>query len=77
MNSSSADILHQAMLLPWDARTDLVEAILEQSQPTDEFILNQLELVNRRMERVRQGQSQLIPAEEAHALVLARLQAHP
>lgn len=63
------------MLLPWEARSDLVEAILEQSQPTDEFIQTQMGIVGRRMERVRVGQSRLIPAEETHAAVLARLEA--
>lgn len=63
------------MLLPAEDRTDLVEAILEQSQPTGEFIAAQVEMIGHRMERVRTGQSHLIPAEEAHAAVLARLEA--
>lgn len=62
------------MLLPWEARTGLVEAILEQSQPPDEFIEAQMEVIVRRIEQVRAGQSRLIPAEEAHAVVLARLE---
>lgn len=75
MSAVTAQILQQAMLLPWEDRTELVEAILEQSQPTDEFIQTQMEIVSRRMEQVRVGQSRLIPAEEAHAAVLARIEA--
>jgi hypothetical protein len=62
------------MRLPSDSRTELVEAILERSEPTEDFIAEQMEVVCRRMERVRQGITQLVPAAEAHEAVLAGLQ---
>lgn len=58
------------MLLPSDSRTELVEAILEQSAPSDDFISGQMKVITERMEKVRAGASPLIPADEAHDLVL-------
>lgn len=77
MSTAVAELLAAAMRLPSDSRTELVEAILEQSAPTENFIAEQMTLVGQRMERVRQGSSQLIPAAEAHEAVLAALDARP
>jgi hypothetical protein len=74
MSTAVADLLTAAMRLPADSRTELVEAILERSTPTDDFIAGQMEVVSRRMERVRQGITQLVPAAEAHDAVLAGIQ---
>lgn len=52
----------------------LLAAILERPKPTEGFIAAQMEVVSRRMESVRQGIIQLVPATEAHDAVLAGLQ---
>ena len=74
MSTAVAALLTAAMRLPSDSRTELVEAILERSEPTKDFIAGQMEVVSHRMERVRQGITQLVPAAEAHDAVLAGLQ---
>lgn len=61
------------MLLPSDFRTELVEAILEQSSPSADFVAQQLETVSRRRQQVKEGASRLIPADEAHDRVLSSL----
>ena len=61
------------MLLPSDCRTELVEAILEQSAPGEQFLAEQMTVIAGRMENVRAGASPLIPADEAHELVLGSL----
>ena len=66
MTSSVAHLVEEALLLPGDERTELVEAILERSAPSEEFIRQQMAVVSGRMEDVRAGRSQLIPAEQAH-----------
>ncbi|MEN3943672.1 addiction module protein [Prosthecobacter sp. SYSU 5D2] len=73
MNAAVAHLFEEVLLLPSDSRTELVEAILERSAPSDELLKQQLEVVARRMENVRTGVSELTPATEAHASVLASL----
>jgi hypothetical protein len=73
MSTTVANLLTEAMLLPPEARIDLVEAMLERSSPSEEFMARQLEVVNQRMENVRTGVSRLIPADEAHESVLGSL----
>lgn len=65
MTASVAHLLEEALLLPDESRAELVEAILESSAPSGEFVAEQMETVLRRMENVRNGSVQLIPAEEA------------
>ena len=74
MSATVAHLLNEALLLPPDSRTELVESILEQSSPSEEFISRQMQVVSRRMENVRNGSSKLIPADEAHNLVQTALQ---
>ena len=52
---------------------ELIEALLERSEPSRDFIDAQMDVVQRRMESVKTGQSRLVPAEEAHAQVLNSL----
>ena len=69
-------LVDQALLLSSESRTELVEAILERSTPSKEFIEDHMSNVLRRMEDVREGRSQLVSAEEAHRSVresLARI----
>ncbi|MBK8036994.1 MAG: addiction module protein [Verrucomicrobiaceae bacterium] len=73
MSTTVAHLLNEAMLLPHEARIDLVEAVLERSPPTDDFLTAQMKVVQTRMEKVKAGQSTLIPADEAHDSVLASL----
>ncbi len=73
MSATVAHLLSEALLLPADSRTELVEAILEQSHPTREFIAGQMDRVEARRQNVKNGTSALIPAQEAHALVLESL----
>jgi hypothetical protein len=58
--------MEEVLLLPGEERTELVEAILERSTPTDGFIRQQMSVVSDRMEDVRADRSRLIPAEDAH-----------
>ncbi len=66
MTTSVAHLVEEALLLPGYERTELVEAILERSAPSEEFIQQQMAVVSSRMEDVRAGRSRLISAEEAH-----------
>lgn len=66
-------LLQEVMLLPLESQTELVEAILERSEPSEDFLRYQVGIVARRMQSVRDGTSSLIPAEEAHARVLEAL----
>lgn len=69
MSLSVSHLLSEALQLSADSRTELVEAILEQSRPSAEFVDKQLALVRTRREDVLHGKSALIPAVEAHAFV--------
>jgi hypothetical protein len=73
MEAMVEDLLSAVMKLSDESRTDLVEAILERSTPSDAFISEQMELVKERMEQVRQGMSQPVSADEAHSTVLSGL----
>jgi putative addiction module component (TIGR02574 family) len=75
MTATVAHLVEQALLLPSDSRTELVEAILESAAPSSEFIDEHMSNVLRRMEDVRERRSQLIPAEEAHQRVREALAA--
>ena len=77
MSATVAHLLSQALRLTADSRTELVEAILEQAHPSREFVARQMDLVESRREEVKAGTSALIPAGEAHAIVLESLQARP
>ena len=73
MSTAVAHLLNEAMLLPPEARIDLVEAVLERSPVSEDFLAAQMNVVSGRMENVRTGKSKLIPADEAHESVLASL----
>jgi len=73
MSAAIAHLLSEAMLLPSDRHTELVEAISEQSAPGERFLAEQMTVIAGRMEKVRAGASTLIPAGEAHELVLGSL----
>jgi hypothetical protein len=73
MSVAIAHLLEEALLLPSESRTELVEAILERSEPSRDFIDHQLGIVRRRMQAVQEGTSSLIAAEDAHERVLESL----
>ena len=73
MSIAAAHLLEQALLLPAESRTELIEALLERSQPPADFLDHQLGVVARRMENVRNGTSTVVPAEEAHQRVVDSL----
>lgn len=77
MSATVAQLLSEALLLPVDSRTELVEAILEQSNPSPDFVTRQMEIVEARRQRLKDGVSILIPAHAAHNIVLDSLQARP
>jgi hypothetical protein len=64
MTAEVAELLEKAMLLPQEAREELAEAILDQSEPDEEYMAELLAVVEQRMENVRTGKSKLIPADE-------------
>ncbi|OAI57992.1 hypothetical protein AYO49_06185 [Verrucomicrobiaceae bacterium SCGC AG-212-N21] len=69
MTAAVTSLVEQAMKLPSESRTELVEAILAESKPSPEFLAEQMKLVRQRMDDVREGLSSLVPAEEAHRRV--------
>ncbi|SKA77468.1 hypothetical protein SAMN02745166_00382 [Prosthecobacter debontii] len=73
MSAVVSHLLDQALLLSEEARTELVEAILERSSPSEDFIQAQVHVVAERMKNVREGKSALIVETEAHQQVLASL----
>jgi hypothetical protein len=75
MEPSVKQLAEQALLLTAEARTELVEAILEGSEPSGDFIAGQMETVLARMKNVSDGNSNLISAEEAHRKVREALAA--
>lgn len=75
MAPSVKQLVEQALLLPAESRTELVEAILESSEPSGDFIAGQMETVLARMNNVSEGRSDLISADEAHRKVREALAA--
>jgi Putative addiction module component len=73
MSVAVAHLLEEALLLPSESRTELVEALLERSEPARDFLDHQLGIVMRRMQSVRDGTSSLIAAEDAHDQVMESL----
>jgi hypothetical protein len=73
MTATVAQLVEKALLLPTDARNELVEALLERSEPTEAHIMEQLCVVEERMARVENGESFLIGEDEAHRAVLESL----
>jgi hypothetical protein len=69
MSATVADLVKQAMSLPNDSQTELVEAILANAKPSREFIDEQMKTVRQRMNNVREERSELIAADEAHRRV--------
>ena len=59
-------LLEEALLLPPESQTELIEALLERAEPSKEFLDHQLGIVTERMQRVQQGASALIDAQTAH-----------
>jgi hypothetical protein len=66
-------LLESVLLLPKDSQAELVEAILERSEPSRDFLDHQLGIVRRRVQSVQDGSSLLIEAEDAHKKVLESL----
>ena len=75
MSAAVAHLVEEALLLPSESRTELIEAILERSRPSEEFLTEQLDVITGRMENVRNGSSRLVAAAEAHQMVLNSLRA--
>ena len=70
MNTTVAELVEKALLLPPEARAELLEAIWEREPLPQDFISAQMGVVAERMENVRDGISPLIPAPDAHRMVL-------
>ena len=77
MNATVAELVEKALLLPTEARAELLEAIWEKQPPADDFITSQITVVAGRMDNVRNGTSPLIPAADAHRMVLESLRETP
>jgi hypothetical protein len=73
MTAAVAQLVEKALLLPTDARNELVEALLERSELTQPHIMEQLRVVEERIAKVESGESFLIDEEEAHRSVLESL----
>lgn len=73
MSVAVAHLLEEALLLPIESQTELIEALLERAEPSRDFLDHQLGIVARRMRNVRDGSSRMVPAEDAHDRVLVSL----
>ena len=73
MSAAVAHLLEEALLLPLESQTELIEALLERAEPSRAFLDHQLGMVGRRMQNVRDGSSTVVPAKDAHDRVLASL----
>ena len=73
MTATVAQLVEKALLLPAEARSELVEALLERSMPSQALLSEQILEVEQRMARVRGGESGLIDEETAHTSVLNSL----
>jgi hypothetical protein len=73
MTAAVAQLVEKALLLPSEARSELVEAILERSACSGEIIEEHMLLVEERMKNVASGKTKLVPEEEAHQSVLDSL----
>lgn len=74
MTAIVTSLMEQVMNLPSESRTELVEAILSEAKPSEEFLFEQMKVVRLRMNNVHDGRSELVPAEEAHRRVRAVLE---
>ncbi len=74
MTASVAQLVEKALLLPSEARNELVEALLEHSDGDGELIGEQMKLVEERMARAARGETTFVEADEAHKFVLDSLQ---
>lgn len=74
MTAIVTSLVEQAMSLPSESRTELVEAILAEAKPSNEFLSAQMKIVRQRMDNIRHGRSELVSAEEAHRRVRAALE---
>jgi exonuclease VII small subunit len=74
MTAQVAELFEKAMQLPQEAREELAEAILDQSEPNEAYMAELLKVVEQRMENVRTGKSKLTPADEAHRSVREMLE---
>ena len=75
MSASVNHLLEEALLLPPESRTELIEALMERAEPSREFLDHQLGIVTARRQRVQHGASTLVDAGEAHHQVLHALKA--
>lgn len=74
MPTTVEHLFQQALSLSNDKQTELVEALLEQTNPSISFLSEQLADIGKRRENVRLGQSHLTPAADAHQQVRESLQ---
>ena len=70
MNNAVAVLVEKALLLPAETKAELMEVIWERESLPEGFISVQMGVVAERMENVSNGISLLIPAPEAHRIVL-------
>jgi len=73
MSAAVDHLLKEALLLPAAFQTELIEALIAHSEPSQDFLDHQLGILTRRMQSVRDGTSTLISAEDAHTRVLETL----
>lgn len=69
MTGAVAHLVEEALLLSNESRLELVEALLECSVPSKEFVTQHMQTVVERMDAVREGRSELVSEEEAHRRV--------
>jgi hypothetical protein len=66
VSTDVAQLLEKALLLPSESQTELVEALLERAEPSQEFLEQQVGKIVRRMRNVRERSSTVVSAADAH-----------
>ena len=76
MSPEVSELLKKALALPPKARAALAESLLESldDQPAEEGVeAAWSEEIKRRVEEIQSGRAEMIPGEEVHRRLLARL----
>ena len=63
MTAEVEELVEKALRLREQDRDELVDAILDHSDPPEDWLAHWIPIVHERMENVRNGRSETIPAE--------------
>ncbi len=66
MTAAVRHLVEEALRLAPEEREELLETLLSHGEPDEEWTNKWVDECKRRMEDVRSGKSECVPAEEAH-----------